>query len=78
MRANLTERQRKVLGFIKDYLNDYGYPPTQEEIARALGIEWTRAVEKHLQALEKKEYIERSKGARTIRILRKISKGSLP
>ncbi|MBE0478968.1 transcriptional repressor LexA [Candidatus Aerophobetes bacterium] len=68
MADRLTTRQKKLLEFIQDYLHEYGYPPTQEEMAKELKIEWTRAVEKHLQALEKKGYLKRGKGARCIRL----------
>jgi repressor LexA len=69
MKGELTNRQKKVLDVIREHIQQYGYPPTQEEIAVALDIEWTRAVEKHLQALEKKGYIRKDKGARAIRLL---------
>jgi len=78
MKGSLTERQAKVLRFIRDYLGEYGYPPTQQEIANALGIEWIRAVEKHLKALEKKGYIKKEKGARTIQVLHYGKGTSIP
>lgn len=69
MKSFLTERQRQVLEFLKEYISERGYPPTVREIARELGIKWTKGVEKHLQALEKKGYIKRFPGARSIEIL---------
>jgi len=64
----LTERQKQVLGFLKDYTSEKGYPPTISEIARELGLRWTKGVERHLYALEKKGHIKRSSGARAIEI----------
>lgn len=69
MRGFLTERQRQVLEFLKEYIYERGYPPTLREVARNLQIKWTKGIERHLQALEKKGYIKRSSGARSIEIL---------
>lgn len=68
MRNALTERQREVLNFLKEYISEKGYPPTVREVAQKLGVKWTKGVEKHFQALEKKGYIKRSSGARTLEI----------
>ena len=50
----LTERQQQVLSFITSYLASKGYPPSQREIARHLGVSSNLGVMKHLDALEKK------------------------
>jgi len=68
MRNALTERQRQVLDFLKEHVSEKGYPPTMREVAQSLGVKWTKGVEKHFQALEKKGYIKRSSGARTLEI----------
>jgi len=68
MRNALTERQRQVLNFLKEYISEKGYPPTVREVAQSLGVKWTKGVEKHFRALEKKGYIKRSSGARTLEI----------
>lgn len=62
MPEKLTERQKQVLSFIYEYFERYGYPPSIREIARKLKVKWTRGVEIHLQALEKKGYIKRGEG----------------
>ena len=69
MKNSLTERQRKILQFLKRYVSRRGYPPTLREIAQNFRIKWTQGIEKHLRALEKKGYIERSSGARSIEIM---------
>ena len=67
----LTSRQRQILEYIVEYEKEHGYPPTIREICEAFGISSPRGVSKHLEALEKKGYIERSKGrSRGIRILK--------
>jgi repressor LexA len=58
MRKELTNRQRKVLDFITNYLKDTGYPPTVREIAGEFKISSKGAYD-HLVAIEKKGYIRR-------------------
>lgn len=68
MREKLTKRQEQVLSFIIAYLRKEGVPPTLQEIGEALGIRSLRGVTDHLEALERKGYIERLSGsARGIR-----------
>ena len=66
----ITLRQKAVLEFISDYIGQFGYPPTFQEIADAFGIVSKHGVVRHLEALEKKGYITRSDTlARSIRIV---------
>jgi repressor LexA len=55
----LTKRQKMVLNFIIDHIDDEGYPPTIREIGDHLGIRSTNGVNDHLKALERKGYLER-------------------
>jgi repressor LexA len=65
----LTPRQAEILAFIKQCLEDNGYPPTRAEIASALGFKSPNAAEEHLKALARKGAIEMTPGAsRGIRI----------
>lgn len=54
----LTARQQQVLDYISFYLDNNGYPPSQREIARFLGVSSHNPVAKHLGALEKKGYLK--------------------
>ncbi len=54
----LTPRQSEVLQFIKDYFDEYRYPPTRAEIAKELGFKSANASEEHLKALARKGAIE--------------------
>jgi repressor LexA len=66
----ITQRQKAVLQFISEYLGQFGYPPTFQEIADAFGIASKHGVVRHLEALERKGYISRSDTlARSIRIV---------
>lgn len=55
----LTDRQRMVLEFICDSIDERGYPPTLREIGNKLDIRSTNGVNDHLRALERKGYLTR-------------------
>jgi repressor LexA len=59
MSEPLTERQEKILTFIKKSIQDQGYPPTIREIGEHFGIRSTNGVNDHLKALERKGYLLR-------------------
>ena len=69
MEEVLTPRQAEILEAIRDHIATHHRPPSQPELARALGLASTNGVFKHLAALEKKGAIELAPGlARGIRI----------
>ena len=55
----LTKRQRQVLDFIAHFLDDNGYCPSYEEIARGLELASLATVHKHISVLETKGYLRR-------------------
>jgi len=55
----LTKRQKQVLDFIAGFLNDNGYCPSYEEIARGLDVASLATVHKHISVLETKSYLKR-------------------
>src|SRR3954467_9803104 len=59
MTEPLTDRQEKILTFIKKSIQDQGYPPTIREIGEHFGIRSTNGVNDHLKALERKGYLVR-------------------
>ena len=66
----LTDTQQAVLTLIAERIEAEGMPPSQTEIARALGFSSVRAAQYHLEALEAAGAIERVPGrARGIRVL---------
>ncbi len=68
----LTNRQEEVLKFISEYLTENEYPPSYQEIADAFGIASKHGVVRHLEALMRKGFIEKTgTTARSIRILDK-------
>jgi repressor LexA len=56
--SDLTTRQRQILDFIRNQLEESGMPPTRAEIATALGFRSANAAEEHLRALKRKGVIE--------------------
>ena len=67
---DLTDTHRTILGLIAERIEAEGVPPSQTEIARAMGFNSVRAAQYHLEALERAGAIERRPGrARGIRLL---------
>jgi repressor LexA len=59
MARELTEKQRRVLNYIRRELEERGYPPTIREINREVGLGGPNSVKKILDSLERKGHIRR-------------------
>jgi len=55
----LTKRQKDVLDFIADFVEENGYSPSYEELAHGLNLASLATVHKHIQALESRSYLRR-------------------
>lgn len=67
---DLTDTQQAILALIAERIDSEGAPPSQTEIARALGFKGVRAAQYHLEALEQAGAIRRVPGqARGIRLV---------
>lgn len=55
----LTKRQKEVLDFIAGFVDENGYCPSYEEIARGLNLASLATVHKHISVLEAKSYLKR-------------------
>src|SRR5262245_43451133 len=55
----LTKRQKEVLDFIAGFVEENGYCPSYEEIARGLDLASLATVHKHISVLETKSYLKR-------------------
>jgi repressor LexA len=55
----LTKRQKQVLDFIARFVDENGYCPSYEEIARGLELASLATVHKHISLLENKNYLKR-------------------
>ncbi|HEX5595247.1 MAG TPA: transcriptional repressor LexA [Micromonosporaceae bacterium] len=55
----LSARQRRILEFIRDWVERYGYPPSVREIGEAVGLVSPSSVAYQLKELEKKGFLRR-------------------
>jgi len=55
----LTKRQKELLDYLAEYIEQNGYAPTLEEIGRNFALGSLATVHKHLQNLERKGHIRR-------------------
>jgi len=62
----LTDRQQQVLDYVSSYLDQNGCPPTLREISEHIGTAGTVTAMRHLEALERKGYVQRREGSRGI------------
>jgi repressor LexA len=75
---DLNTRQRQVLDFIYEFVEENGYPPTHEEIQLEVGLSSKSHVHFYLKALEREGYIERAPNIpRGIRLSSKSARGRL-
>jgi repressor LexA len=56
----LTKRQKEILDFITGFIEERGYAPSFEEIAKAFGYSSLATVHEHLSNLERKGYIRKA------------------
>jgi repressor LexA len=61
MAKDLSERQQKILEFIRIFIDKNRFPPTIREIGENVGISSTSVVKYNLDVLERKEFIERDR-----------------
>lgn len=73
MPKELSTRQRRILDFITEHIEDKGYPPTVREIGEAVDLSSSSTVHAHLRALEAAGAISRD-GSLT-RAIRTVPKG---
>ena len=62
--SGLSEREQRILEYMREYVAKWGYPPTVRDIAGALGIKSTSTVHKSIAALEKAGAIKKQAGKR--------------
>ena len=79
MDNRLTQRQKEILDFLREFIRDEGFPPSLREICARFGIKGPQNAAKHLDALEKKGFIRRkAASSRGVEILgRPLVKGGI-
>ena len=74
----LTDKQKRVLNFVTSYIDEHGCPPTLREIADNISVVGTGTVMQHLDALERKGFINRREGSRGIVLTSRTGSISVP
>lgn len=79
MQQPLTDKQGRVLDYIISYTVDHGCPPSLREVSAHINVKGTATAIAHLEALEKKGYINRREGSsRSISIVGQKTANSFP
>ena len=58
----LTKRQTEIFNYIKEEIENNGYPPTRSEISKTFGFKSPNAAEDHLKALKRKGVLDLAAG----------------
>jgi repressor LexA len=75
----LTKRQEQTLDYIRQSIEQRGYPPTLREIGEYMGIRSTNGVNDHLRALERKGYLRREDmKSRALRVVDQTDRSGPP
>ena len=56
----LTKRQREILDYLNDFIQQHGYAPSLEEVGRRFNLSSLATVHKHLTNLQEKGFIKRA------------------
>jgi len=56
----LTKRQREILDYLTEFIQQHGYAPSLEEVGRRFGLSSLATVHKHLTNLQEKGFIKRA------------------
>ena len=68
----ITDRQKEVLDYISNFIEENSYPPTVREISTHFGIS-LRAVQDHILALQKKGFLAPCEGrSRSLKVLSSV------
>jgi repressor LexA len=74
MAKDLSERQKKIVEFIREFINENRFPPTIRQIGESADISSTSVVKYNLDALERKGFIERDREiSRGIRLVEDLA-----
>src|SRR5690554_3444820 len=81
--SKLSERQKQILRYIEEYINENGYAPSLREIGQAVGMRSVSSVHNQLNNLENMGHIKRGNGdekilGRTISLVNDDESGKEP
>ena len=78
--VQLTQKQKEILAFIREYIAEKGFSPILEEIAEGVAIDSRAGVHYHLKTLEKQRFIRKKKsiGKRAIELVNNLDFTRIP
>lgn len=56
----LTAKQKRLLDYIADYIDERGYSPSYDEMKQAMELSSVATIHKHVEALEERRYLRRT------------------
>jgi repressor LexA len=66
----ITEKQKKIIGVIREFIHLHGYPPSYRELGEILKLASPSTVKGHLVSLREKGYVNWEEGRpRTLHII---------
>lgn len=74
----LTPRQREILRYISEHIDNNGFPPTRMELSSHFGFRSPNAAESHLKALDSKGVIQLERGRSRGISLTSLANANLP
>lgn len=70
MALKLTKKQKRLMDFLEDFLNNHEYSPSYREIAAGLGLRSVASVAEHIDNLVQLGFLKRNAGsARSLEIV---------
>lgn len=70
-REGLSDRHRKIMEYLTEFIDEFGYSPSIREIGDAINVKSTSLVDYYLNQLEDREYISREgRISRSIRVMK--------
>ena len=76
LEKNLTDAQKELYGWIKDYMKNFQHSPSIRQMMQAMGLKSPAPIQSRLKHLQEKGYISWQEGkARTLQIVDEIMEG---
>lgn len=69
----LTSKQKELIDALKEHIGEHGVTPSYRELAVAMGVSSPATINKHVSLLEKKGYVLRHDGGRSLSLTPKAT-----
>lgn len=56
---SLTPKQKQILDFVRDFIDDHGYSPSYREIAKRMNLKSVATVAEHIESLSQKGFLNK-------------------